>query len=369
MMREHVSRASDSIEAAIARVDPVDRECAERALERQKTLTAPEGSLGRLLEIGRTLAAIQRTDRPRGEPAVIAVCAADHGVAVEGVSKYPPQVTGQMVANYRSGGAAVNVLARRFQATVRVIDLGVKYPCESECDSSETLLIRAPIAAGTRNFLEGAAMSREEAYRAVETGIELADSWARSEGFEVFALGEMGIGNTTSASALAASLTGARVADVVGRGTGIDDSGLIHKREIVARALALHAAKSDVWDRIAALGGFEILGLAGLAIGAAAARRLVVLDGFISSVAGLIAARLCPNIQGYLLAAHRGPEPGHRVVLEKLGLVPLLELDLRLGEGTGAAIALPIVAAAADLLRDMATFDSAGVSGPTDPVR
>jgi nicotinate-nucleotide--dimethylbenzimidazole phosphoribosyltransferase len=268
-----------------------------------------------------------------------------------------------MVANYLRGGAAVNVLAKRAGATVRVVDLGVAH-LPADLENRENLISHT-IRPGTWNFVDGPAMTRDEAYRAVQVGLDLAERWVGSEGFRVVALGEMGIGNTTTAAALAAALTGADVERVVGRGTGVDDLGLERKRALVAAALARHAdAGLDTWEWLTRVGGFEILGLAGLAIGAARQRALVVLDGLISSVAGLIAARLCPDVSGSFVAAHMGTEPGHRVVLEALGLRPLFDLELRLGEATGAALALPMIAASADILRDMATFDSAGVSGP-----
>jgi nicotinate-nucleotide--dimethylbenzimidazole phosphoribosyltransferase len=348
---------------AIAAVASPDESWAARAAARQGRLTMPPGSLGRLLDLGRQLAALQRTDRPEGGPTLVAVFAADHGVAEAGVSAYPAEVTGQMVANYLRGGAAVNVLARRAGASIRVADLGVAhFPDGIEAHES---LIRRPIRAGTSSFLRGPAMSRTEAFRAVETGLQLAEEWVRRDGARVVALGEMGIGNTTTAATLVAALLGVDSDRAVGRGTGVDDLGFRRKCRAVADALELHApAIADDWDWLARVGGFEILGLAGLAIGSARFSALIVLDGLISSTAGLIAARLCPAIRGALVAAHLSPEPAHRLVLDALGLRPLLDLDLRLGEGTGAALALPLIASAADLLREMATFDSAGVSGP-----
>jgi nicotinate-nucleotide--dimethylbenzimidazole phosphoribosyltransferase len=360
-----LERVPGAILEALAAVEPPDAAWHARAAARQERLTMPPGSLGRLLEVGRQLAAIQRTDRPVAAPALVAVFAADHGVAAAGVSAYPSEVTGQMVANYLRGGAAVNVLARRVGAAVRVVDLGVAHPPQ-DLGSHEALHAH-PIRPGTANFLLEPAMTRAEAFEAFQVGLELAEQWTRREGFHVVALGEMGIGNTTTASTLVAALTGAPVDRVVGRGTGISDVVYRRKCQVVASALERHGrAVGDPWDWLARVGGFEILGLAGLAVGAARHRALVVLDGLISGTAGLIAAQLCPNLSGSLLAAHRSPEPGHRVVLDALGLTPLLELGLRLGEGTGAALALPLVAAAADLLRDMATFDEAGVAGPSN---
>ncbi|SIN91069.1 nicotinate-nucleotide-dimethylbenzimidazole phosphoribosyltransferase [Singulisphaera sp. GP187] len=348
---------------AVDAIDLPDLDWAARAASRQARLTMPPGSLGRLLELGRQLASLQHTDRPIGEPALVAVFAADHGVAASGVSAYPSEVTGQMVANYLNGGAAVNVLARRAGATVRVVDLGVA-SLPQELAGHEKLESH-PIAAGTRNFLLEPAMTRDQAYQAVLVGIRLAEQWVRRDQFRVVALGEMGIGNTTASSALLAALTRSPVDRVVGRGTGLDDEGYLRKCRVIDESLALHGRQiADIWDLLARLGGFEILGLAGLALGAARHRALIVLDGLISTVAGLIAVRLCPSIQPFLVASHVSPEPGHRIALAELGITPLLDLGLRLGEGSGAVLALPIIASAADLLRDMATFDSAGISGP-----
>jgi nicotinate-nucleotide--dimethylbenzimidazole phosphoribosyltransferase len=348
---------------AIKAVEAPDPAWAGRALDRQSRLTMPSGALGRLLEIGRLLASIQRTDRPLGHPSLVAVFAADHGIAEGGVSAYPQAVTGQMVANYLAGGAAVNVLARRAGAMVRVVDLGVRFLPEGLEDHPD-LIMRA-IGPGTANLLEGPAMTPEQTDRALLVGLELAERWVVQDGFRVVALGEMGIGNTTTASILASALTGASPSEVVGRGTGVDDAGLRRKVDAVERALSRHRdPAASLLETLSRLGGFEILGLAGLAIGVARSRGLVVLDGFISSVAALVAARLCPSAVGSFIASHVGPEPGHRVVLEALGLEPLLDLGLRLGEGTGATLALPLIASAGDILRDMATFESAAVSGP-----
>lgn len=358
-----VGAVPPSVVAAIAAVEPPDPAWSDRAADRQARLTMPPGSLGRLLQVGRQLAAVQRTDRPFGRPALVAVFAADHGVAAAGLSAYPQEVTGQMVANYLRGGAAVNVLARRVGAEVRVADLGVARTAAFAGGTGR--IASHPVGPGTRNFLEGPAMTRAEAFRAFQVGLDLGARWAGGGEFRVIALGEMGIGNSTTAAALIAALTGATADAVVGRGTGVDDRTLAAKRDAVAAAVARHEAGAvDVWDRISRLGGFEVLGLAGLAVAAARRRSLVVLDGLISTTAGLIAARLCPAVAGSLLAAHLSPEPGHRVALDAIGLQPLLDLGLRLGEGAGAALALPIIASAADVLRDMATFDDAGVSGP-----
>jgi nicotinate-nucleotide--dimethylbenzimidazole phosphoribosyltransferase len=350
----------------LAAVEAPDPSWAARAAARHDRLTMPRGSLGRLLDLGRQLAAIQRAEQPAGGPALVAVFAADHGVADAGVSAYPAEVTGQMVANYLRGGAAVNVLARRAGADVRVVNLGIAHRPEGW--GRHDSLLEHPIGPGTRNFLDEPAMTREQAFAAFRVGHDLADRWTGRDGYRVIAPGEMGIGNTTTAATLIAALTGAPADSVVGRGTGVGVAGYRRKCEVVASALDRHRpGVGDVWDWLARVGGFEVLGLAGLALGAARNRALVVLDGLISSTAGLIAARLCPEVRGSLVAAHLSPEPGHRIVLEELGLRPLLDLGLRLGEGTGATLALPLIASAADILRDMATFESAGVSGQVDP--
>jgi nicotinate-nucleotide--dimethylbenzimidazole phosphoribosyltransferase len=338
---------------------PLDPAWLTRAAAHQATLTMPAGALGRLLDLGRQLCAVQETLRPTAEPAAVVVLAADHGVADEGVSAYPQAVTGQMLANFHRGGAAINVLARRVGASVLVADFGVKSPPAGwKADTA--------IATGTANFLHGPAMTADQQAQSLEAGRRLVVEQLVPRGVRVIALGEMGIGNTTSASALTAALTGLPAAAVTGRGTGVDDARWRHKVEVVGGALARHfpGRGSPVPPReaLAAVGGFEIAGLVGVALEAAARRLLVVLDGFISSVAGLLAARFEPAAREYFVAGHRSVEAGHRAVLEALELVPLLELGLRLGEGSGAALALPIVQAAADLMRDMATFADAGVS-------
>lgn len=325
----------DELVARIGGADAAAAADAQRALDAK---TKPRGSLGRLEELAVRVAAA----RPGPLRPVIVVAAADHGVAAEGVSAYPQIVTRQMLGNFARGGAAVSVLARVAGAEVRVVDVGVGRP--------------------TANIANGAAMPRLEAERLVGEGAALARGLA-AEGFGLVGLGEMGIANTTSASALAAALLPAEARAVCGRGTGLDDAGLRRKVEVVERALAandVHAA--DPLGVLAALGGFEIAFLVGLALGAAAEPLVVLLDGFISSVAGLIAVALAPAARNAMVAAHLSPEPGHALVLEALGLDPLLRLGLRLGEGSGAALALPLVGAAVAILEEMATFDEAGVA-------
>lgn len=351
-------------------VREVDLAWFRRAEEYQSQLTMPAKALGRLLELGQQFCAIQQTLKPRTEPAAVLVMAADHGVAEEGVSAYPSEVTGQMVLNFLHGGAAINVLAKRQSARVLVVDMGVRQPTLRErSDSQAEWVADLAVAQGTNNFVKGPAMTMEQAEQALAAGRRIVEERLAPAGTRVLALGEMGIGNTTSASALAAALTGQPVAEVTGRGTGLDDVGRRRKVAVIEKALKLHFPKQrdriDPMEALRAVGGLEIAGLAGAALQAAQRRMIVVLDGFISSVAGLIAVRLAPAARGYMLASHRSVEAGHRAVLEALDLNPLLDLGLRLGEGTGAALALNLIHCAADIMRDMATFGSAGVSEKT----
>jgi nicotinate-nucleotide--dimethylbenzimidazole phosphoribosyltransferase len=313
--------------------------------------TKPRGSLGRLEELAVRLAGIG-VDEVR--PAIV-VAAADHGYAEEGVSAYPAEVTKQMLLNFVSGGAAISVLARELDAELVVVDAGVREPV----DDPRVRAVR--IGAGTASAAGGPAMSRDEALAAIAAGTVLARELA--ERFTVVALGDMGIGNTTAASALHAALLGLPAAVVCGPGTGLDEDGVRRKVDVVERALAANAPLGD--DPIgvlAALGGFEIAFLVGVALVAAAERLAVVLDGFIVASAALVAARLSPLTTEYMIAAHVSPEPGHRLSLEALGLRPLLDLELRLGEGTGAALALPLLRASLAILDEMATFESAHVT-------
>jgi nicotinate-nucleotide--dimethylbenzimidazole phosphoribosyltransferase len=320
----------------------------EKAKRAYDAKTKPRGSLGRLEELGCRLAAI-RGFVPRTLDSVIVVAAGDHGVAREGVSAYPQEVTVQMVANFAAGGAAVNVLARQAGARLIVVDAGIAVPFEHESVRSVRL------GAGTANVAEGPAMTAEQVRRGLEAGRELADEL---RDVDVVALGDMGIGNTTSASALTAALLGVDASLVCGRGTGLDDAGVAHKVETVRQALEVNRGE----DPLTALGGFEIVFLAGLALGCAANGTAVLLDGFITTSAALAATRIDPAVRDVLIASHRSPEPGHALVLEALGLEPLLDLELRLGEGSGAALALPLLCASIAILEQMATFDDAGVT-------
>ncbi len=318
--------------------------------------TKPRGSLGRLEELACRIAAARGVPVPELPVKAVVVMAGDHGVAAEGVSAFPQEVTWQMVANFVRGGAGINVLARHAGAEVIVADMGVK----QAVDLPGVRQVR--VGAGTGNIAREAAMTRDQAAAALEAGIAIAQELAQ-RGVTLVATGEMGIANTTPAAVLAAHFTGASPEEITGRGTGVDDAGLARKVDAVRRALALHSrAAADPLDALARMGGFEIAGLAGLVLGAAACRVPVLVDGFISGAAALAAVRLAPAARGYLVAAHRSVEPGHRRVLAALDARPLLELELRLGEGTGAALAMHLVDAAVRILREMATFADAGVS-------
>ena len=337
-------------------IEPLDAEAMAAARDELDRKTKPRGSLGRLEALACRIAAMRGTAQPgRLNPAIV-VAAADHGVAAEGVSAYPQEVTSQMLATIAGGGAAVSVLAREAAAPLKVVDVGV-------CTASRHHgVIDRRVHAGTANFVRGPAMTPAQAERAVTTGIGLAAELA-GEGIGLVALGEMGIANTTAAAALAAALLEVAPAAVCGRGTGVDDAGLERKIAVVERALAVNrVAPDDALGAVARLGGLEIAALAGIVLGCAARRMPVLLDGFITGAAALAAVRLAEPCGDALIAAHRSPEPGHALILAALGLEPLLDLDLRLGEGSGAALALPLVGAALAILADMATFDAAGVT-------
>jgi nicotinate-nucleotide--dimethylbenzimidazole phosphoribosyltransferase len=332
------------------RLEALDAEAMGAARAELDRKTKPRGSLGRLEDLAVQLAGIGVRE-PRF---AIVVAAADHGYADEDVSAYPAEVTRQMLQVFASGGAAISVLARSVGAELVVVDAGVR----EALDDPRVRSVR--VGAGTASASRGPAMSRSAALGAIDAGIELAHDLAGRA--TVIALGDMGIGNTTSAAALHAALLGVPATAVCGRGTGLDDAGVRRKVDVVERALAANAPLGDSVDVLAALGGYEIAFLAGVALGAAAERVAVVLDGFIVTAAGLVAARLEPVAADYMIAAHISPEPGHRLGLDALGLDPLLDLGLRLGEGTGAALALPLLRAALALHAEMATFEDAGVT-------
>ncbi|GCE25036.1 nicotinate-nucleotide--dimethylbenzimidazole phosphoribosyltransferase [Dictyobacter alpinus] len=344
------------LQTIIDRIAPLDAGSEEQACSRQSQLTKPAGSLGRLEEIAVQFAGITGNALPVVQQRAVVVMAADHGVTAEGVSAYPKDVTPQMVLNFLAGGAAINVLARQANAVVTVVDIGVA------ADLQHPQLLSRKVRYGTANMAQEPAMSQQEALQAIKVGVDIVESLA-ARGVDLIATGEMGIGNTTAASALTACLLNVPAEQVTGRGTGIDDQQLAHKVRIIERAIAHNHPDIDrPLDVLAKIGGLEIAGLVGVILAAAARRIPVVLDGFISSAAGLVAYALCPAVKGYLLAGHVSVERGHRLILEKLGLEPLLNLQLRLGEGTGAVLAMHIIEGALRTHLEMSTFADAGVS-------
>ena len=346
-----------SLRETLGRIQPTNHQLLAQAQSRLDRLTKPLGSLGRLEELAAQYVMITGERKPSVPRGVIFTFAADHGVTMEGVSAYPREVTAQMVLNFLRGGAGVNVLSRHAGVAVRVVDIGVAHEFGIVPE-----LIQKKIAFGTRNFLMEPAMSREQAEQAVIVGMEMA-TLASQEGIGLIGTGDMGIGNTTPSAAITAVMTGLPVAAVTGRGTGIDDAGHTRKVSVIQRALDLHLPdRADPLDVLRKVGGLEIAGLAGLILGAAAARVPIVLDGFIAGAAALIAVGLQPLCRDYLIASHRSVERGHQAILDHLSLKPLLDLDLRLGEGTGACLGMSLVCAAVKIYTEMATFQEAGVS-------
>ncbi len=341
----------------LGRISPVDTTLAATVQAHLDNLTKPRGSLGRLEEIALRYCLARDATQPEMGKKVIYTFAADHGVAAEGVSAFPPEVTVQMVKNMLGGGAAVNVLARQAGAEVRVVDIGVNSPLDDVAG-----LLRQKIAPGTGNIARGPAMTGAQCRQAMEVGMELA-AQAADEGVTLLGTGEMGIGNTTPSAALFAALLPCAVEAATGLGTGITPERLAHKQQIVRRALEANA--QDLTDPIGALsavGGFEIAGICGLILGAAARRVPTVVDGFISTAAALTAWKLCPEVMDYLFFSHLSAEAGHRQFFAQMGVLPLLDLQMRLGEGTGAALAMFMIEAAVKTYREMATFDTAGVA-------
>ena len=344
------------LDVLLARVGPVDEAARAAAHAAFDAKAKPRGSLGALEDLAARIAGIRGVASPGRLPAAILLAAGDHGYARRGVSAYPPEVTGQMVAAFARGGAAIEVLAREVGARLLVVDAGVLRPV------ADPSIRRIRLGAGTADATEGPAMTREQAIAGLSAGAALAEELV-ADGAGIVALGDMGIGNTTAAAALAAALLPAEPEAVCGRGTGVDDEGLARKVHAVHRALAVNRPDAaDAVAVLAALGGFELSVLAGACLGAAAAGAVVLLDGFPTGAAALVAAHLAPDAAGRMIAAHRSPEPGHALLLAELGLRPLLDVGLRLGEGSGAALALPLVGAALALLADMATFTDAGVT-------
>lgn len=345
---------------ALGTIAPVDEDARQQAEQRQLTLTKPPGALGELEVLGNQLSAISgECPPPVPEPGLVVVFAADHGVQAQKVSPWPQEITVQMAANIAAGGAGVNVLARAAGAQVRIVDLGMLTPVPGVDDRR--------IAPGTADFTVGPAMTREQALAAIETGRELARQ-AADEGFRVLVPGEVGIANTTPAAALVAVFTGRPAVEVTGRGAGADDVMLARKAAVIDAGIAFNQASADdPLGALAAVGGFEHAAMVGLILGAAELRLPLVLDGVIACSAALVAVALCPAVQGYLVGGHAGAEPAIQAAHQKLGLRPLVDLGLRLGEGSGGAAALPQVVMAAKILREMATFADAGVTDSPEP--
>lgn len=341
----------------IAKIEGLDENALEAARTRQNTLTKPTGSLGRLEELSVQLAGITRREVPTIKDKVIVTMAGDHGVVAEGVSAYPQEVTPQMVLNFLRGGAAINVLARHVGARITVVDMGVAAAMEAH-----PLLVNKKIAFGTANMTQGPAMTREQAMQSILAGVEVVEAEI-AKGLDIVGTGDMGIGNTTPSAAIAAVLTEVEPSKIAGRGTGIDDDGLKRKINAIERALEVNRPDpKDGIDILGKVGGFEIGGLAGVILGAAAHRKAVMIDGFISTAAAMIAVTIAPAVRPYLISAHRSQEYGHSQMVAWLGLKPLVDFDLRLGEGTGAALGISIAEAACKILAEMSTFSEAGVS-------
>jgi nicotinate-nucleotide--dimethylbenzimidazole phosphoribosyltransferase len=358
------------LDSVPARIGPLDETATASARSRLDRLTKPPGSLGRLERLAIQLAGTTGLDLPRAERPAVVVFAADHGVTAQHVSAYPSDVTAQMVANFVRGGAAINVLARLAGAQVVAVDVGVagQIPESPTSIDAGARLVTERVADGTHDMTLEPAMSRAEAIAAVDVGRSVVAELVAG-GTDILAMGEMGIGNTTAASAIVASMTGRPASEVTGRGTGLDDAAVRNKVAVIETALHRHSPDpANPVGVLASVGGLEIAALVGAILAAAELQVPVLLDGFITGAAALVASAIAPSATARLIASHRSSEPGHRIALEALGLEPLLDLELHLGEGTGAALALPLVRAATAILAEMATFDAAGVSGPAEAV-
>jgi nicotinate-nucleotide--dimethylbenzimidazole phosphoribosyltransferase len=348
----------DKLKDTLDKIKPIDPSLLHETQLRLDNLTKPKGSLGKLEEFAKRIVAITCKKNPYLEKKVIFTIAGDHGVTEEGVSAYPSAVTAQMVYNFLRGGAGVNVLARHVGAKVIVVDMGVAEDLQPHPE-----LIIKKIAKGTSNFAKGPAMTREQALKAIETGIDIVEYAILKDGIDIIGTGEMGIGNTTPSSAITSVFTGQPVEHVTGRGTGIDDATYERKINVIKQAIDINKPDpSDPIDVLSKVGGFEIGGLVGVVLAGVANKIPVVIDGFISSAAGLIAVELKPEAKDYIFSAHASVEIGHRAILEKMGLLPILDLKMRLGEGTGAVLAMNLIDAGVKILNEMASFDEAGVS-------
>jgi len=345
------------LERTIERIGPLDEDAMQQARERQEELTKPPGSLGVLEDISIQIAGITKDPTPTIDRKYIITMAGDHGIVESGIGIFPQEVTMQMVYNFLSGGAAINVLARHVGADIVVVDMGVK----GELEPHPKLIIKK-IDYGTNNMEKGPAMTREQAIASIEAGIDVFEQ-VYANGCDIVGTGDMGIGNTSPSSAMTAVFTGLPIEKVTGRGTGIDDERLARKIEVLKRAIAINKPDpNDPIDVLQKVGGFEIGGICGVILGACARRVPVVSDGFISGAGALLAYELCPTIRDYLIAAHKSVEPGHTSILQKVGVTPILDFGMRLGEGTGAALGIGIAEASVRVLREMRTFAEAGVA-------
>ena len=345
------------IEKTIQNIKPINFKFIEEAKKRLDNLTKPQGSLGRLEDFASQIVGITGNLNPEIKKKVIFVMAGDHGVANEKVSAYPQEVTYQMVFNFINGGAGINVLARHIGAKILVVDMGVK----KEFPSQKELIIKK-VGYGTKNIAKGPAMSRDEAEKAVIAGIEVFEEEYNKSGIDIIGLGDMGIANTTPSSAIVACITNSEVEDVTGKGTGINDHQLKEKIKVIKEAIKINRPdREDGFDVLSKIGGFEIGGLAGCVLAAAAHQVPIVIDGFISCASALITIQLAPLVKEYIFASHNSVEKGHRIAMEYLGKVPMFDLGMRLGEGTGAALGISFIEAGIKILTQMATFSNAGV--------
>ncbi len=350
------------LEEILKGIMPVDKQWVEKAKERTAQLVMPTRALGRLHEVAERLCGIQKTLEPSINRKSFLVMAGDHGVVDEGVSAYPQVITGEMVKTFLRGGAGINVLARHVGAEVYAVDMGIIPELDpNSLDSDNRLLIRK-VAKGTANLAQGPAMTRHEAENSILTGFKLAGELFQ-KGLEILGTGDMGIGNTTPSAAIGTVITGRSLNDMVGRGTGVDDKGLQRKQDAIRRGIQVNKPdREDGLDILSKIGGFEIGGIAGCVLAGAFYSHPVVIDGFISTAGALIAHSLCPVVADYLFAGHCSDEPGHRAMLEHLGLEPILDLQMRLGEGTGGALAMGIMEGAVKIFMEVLTFEEAGVS-------
>ncbi len=353
---EHVN----FLEATFRKIFPQDNAFRDKAKTRLEQLTMPHWALGDLMDLAVDLAGMTRSLHPPVQRKRVVIMVGDHGVTAEGVSKYPSEVTAQMVYNFINGGAGINALARQAGAEVTVVDMGCAADLSALAEAGK--IISKKIGTGTTNMALGPAMTRTNAVFALEAGIQVAEQFAAET--DIFATGDMGIGNTTASTAIVAALSGKSIDELTGRGTGLDDAQFAQKKKVLERILQINKPDTkDGIDVLAKVGGYEIGGIAGLIIGAAANRKPVLVDGFISTAGAMIACKLEPFVRDYIICAHRSVEQGHIVMQEQIGCKPLLDLKMRLGEGTGAALAMNVVEAAVAVLTEVATFAEAGVTG------